>query len=198
MTSRSAGPKKRDGEGAPRRRQDAHAAERVAAGRVLGAHGLRGEVAVEVLSDVEGRFAPGAELLLTPAGQPPRPVTVAASRPHKGQLLVTLAGIADRSAAEALRGALLEVDAADVPPAPEGSYYHFELVGCRCGAAGDDLGEVAEVVEGGGGLLLRVVGPRGELLLPFVESYLLEVDVAGRRIEWNLPEGFVEACGSAS
>jgi 16S rRNA processing protein RimM len=184
-------------------------AERVAVGRVAGAQGLRGEIAVEVLSDVPDRFAPGASLLLSAAGLPPRPVVVAASRSftsrHKDRLLLSLQGIADRTAAEALRGALLEVDAAAVPPAPEGSYYHYDLVGCRCtDRRAGELGEVAEVVEGGGGDLLRVVSPpRGnapgrELLLPFVDDYLAEVDVAGRRILWDLPEGLIEACGSAS
>ena len=198
MTSRSVGKAKRDGERPPRGRAGAAATDRVAAGRVLGAHGLRGELAVEVLSDVDGRFAPGSELLLTAGGEAPRPVTVVASRPHKGQLLVVLSGVEDRTAAEGLRNALLEVAAAAVPPAPEGSYYHFELLGCRCVDGEGELGEVVEVLEGGGGVLLRVVGGRGELLLPFVDSFLAEVDVAARRIEWRLPEGFVEACGSAS
>ena len=184
-------------------------AERVAVGRVAGAHGLRGEIAVEVLSDVPGRFALGASLLLSAAGSPPRPVVVTAARNftsrHKDRLLLSLQGIEDRSAAEALRGALLEVDAAAVPPAPEGSYYHYDLVGCCCtDRRAGELGEVAEVVEGGGGDLLRVVrpakgdDPARELLLPFVDAYLAEVDVAGRRILWDLPEGLIEACGSAS
>lgn len=164
---------------------------------------------VEVLSDVPGRFAPGASLLLSTAASLPRPVVVAAARPftsrHKDRLLLSLQGIEDRTAAEAIRGALLEVDAAAVPPAPEGSYYHYDLVGCRCSdRRAGELGEVAEVVEGGGGDLLRVVTPAHgneparELLLPFVDAYLAEVDVAGRRILWDLPEGLIEACGSAS
>ena len=217
MTSRSASRgRARTGKSAaerPRRRRPAAAeavpAERVAVGRVTSAHGLRGEVAVEVLSDVAGRFAPGASLLLTARGEAPRPVVVASSRHftsrHKDRLLLSLQGIDDRTAAEALRGALLEVDAAAVPPAPEGSWYHFDLVGCRCtDRRAGELGEVVEVVEGGGGDLLRVVAPTREgepareLLLPFVDAYLAEVDVAGRRILWELPEGLIEACGSAS
>ena len=167
--------------------------ERVAAGRVAGPHGIRGELAVEAFSDVPGRFAPGASLLLTLPGASPTPVTVAASRPHKGRLLLRLAGVEDRDAAEALRGAVLEVPAAEVPPAPAGSWYWYELVGCRCVSRdGSDLGTVEEVVEGGGGILLRVRGAAGELLLPFVEAYLAEVDAPGRRIVWDLPEGFVE------
>src|SRR6185295_3754471 len=98
-----------------------------------------------------------------------------------------------------LRGALLEVEASAVPPAPADEYYHFDLVGCRCeDRRAGELGEVVEVLEGGGGDLLRVVGDGRELLLPFVDAYLVEVDVAARRILWNLPEGLIEACGSAS
>jgi 16S rRNA processing protein RimM len=185
------------------------AAERVAVGRIAAAHGLRGEVAVAVLSDVPGRFTAGASLLLSFPGASPRPVLVTAVRPltsrHKDRLLLSLQGIDDRTAAEALRGALLEVAASAVPPAPAGTWYHFDLVGCRCtDRRAGELGEVAEVVEGGGGDLLRVVAAAGEgkpareLLLPFVDAYLAEVDVAGRRILWDLPEGLIEACGSAS
>jgi 16S rRNA processing protein RimM len=175
----------------------------VAVGRVAAPHGIRGELAVERLSDVPGRFAAGATLLLSLPGASPRPVSVVSSRAHasKGRerLLLRLAEVDDRDAAEALRGALLEVEATAVPPAPEGSYYQFDLVGCRCtDRRGGELGEVAEVVEGGGGTLLRVVAPGRELLLPFVDPYLAEVDVAGRRILWDLPEGLIEACGSAS
>ncbi|HXT22892.1 MAG TPA: ribosome maturation factor RimM [Thermoanaerobaculia bacterium] len=178
-------------------------------GRIASAHGLRGELAVDPLTDVPDRFASGAALILTAPGAAPRSVVIAKSRPlssrHKDRLLVSLQGIDDRTAAEALRGAVLEVEAAAVPPAPEGSWYHFDLVGCRCtDRRAGELGEVVEVVEGGGGDLLRVVAPGKEgepgreLLLPFVDAYLAEVDVAGRRILWDLPEGLIEACGSAS
>jgi len=181
----------------------------VAVGRIASAHGLRGELAVDPLTDVPDRFAPGSTLTLTARGSSPCSVVVVKSRPvssrHKDRLLVSLQGIEDRTAAEALRGAILEVDAAAVPPAPEGSWYHFDLVGCRCtDRRAGELGEVVEVIEGGGGDLLRVVAPGSgdepgrELLLPFVDAYLAEVDVAGRRILWDLPEGLIEACGSAS
>ena len=184
-------------------------AERIAVGRIAAAHGLRGEVTVEVLSDVPGRFAPGAVLVLSLAGAPRRDLVVDAARPyasrHKDRLLVRFAGVDDRTAAEALRGGVLEVEAAAVPPAPEGSYYQFELVGCRCeDRRAGFLGEVVDVVAGGGGDLLRVFCPaRGdepgsELLLPFVDAYVVDVDVPGRRILMDLPEGLIEACGSAS
>jgi 16S rRNA processing protein RimM len=162
---------------------------------VLAAHGIRGEVAVEVLSDVPGRFAPGAILLLSlPASDSsPLPLTVETVRPHRGHLLVRFAGVDDRDHALTLRGGVLEVPAAEVPPAPPDGYYWFELEGCRCfDREHGELGRVEEVLEGGGGVLLRVAGPRGELLLPFVDAFLAAVDVADRRIDWTLPAGLVE------
>jgi 16S rRNA processing protein RimM len=141
-------------------------AERIAVGRIAAAHGLRGEVTVEVLSDVADRFAPGAVLMLSLAGAPRRHLVVETSRPHasrhKDRLLVRFQGVEDRTGAEALRRGVLEVDAAAVPPAPDGSYYQFDLVGCRCeDRRAGFLGEVIDVVAGGGGDLLRVVGPAG-------------------------------------
>src|SRR5436190_9949752 len=127
-------------------------AGRVAVGRIVAAHGLRGELVVESLSDVPTRFAAGAELILHRGAEPGRRVRVDAVRPHKGSLLLRLEGVADRTAAEDLRGAVLEVDERDVPPPPADGYYHFQLEGCRCIDARDgDLGTVREVLEGGGG-----------------------------------------------
>src|SRR5688500_12592557 len=97
--------------------------ERVAVGRVLRPHGVRGEVMVEVLSDVPGRLAPGRRLRASWEGKPARlsrEVLVETYRPHKSGALVRFAGAEDRDQAEELRDALLEVDRSEVPDAPEG------------------------------------------------------------------------------
>lgn len=181
----------------------ATAGDRVEVGRVLGPHGVRGEVAVESFSDVEERFSPGAELLTAPRpGLPPR-LTVETVRPHRGALLVRFAGVADRDAADALRGAVLEVPREAVPAPPEDTWYHFQLQGCRCRDARlGDLGEVTAVIEDGGGVLLAVDGPyqgeRRRLLVPFVRAFVREVAPDEGRIELDLPEGLIEACASRS
>jgi 16S rRNA processing protein RimM len=175
--------------------------ETVAVGRVLKAHGVQGEVMVEAISDVPGRLDAGSSLLLVREGEPARAVQVAASRPHKGGALIRFAGIADRDAAEELRGAWLEVPRSQVPEAPEGTYYHYELLGCRCvdcGEGGKDLGEVVEVVEDGGGLLLIVSDGERRIPVPFVQAFLRRVDVAAGRIELDLPPGLLETCASKS
>lgn len=184
----------------------------VSVGRVVRPHGVRGELLVELLTDNPERFAPGSELLVAAraaagefeqeaAGAPdpfPR-LRVAASRPHKGALLVHFEGIDGRDAAEGWRGAELSVERARVPPPEPGTYYHFQLVGCRCrDRRAGELGEVVEVVEDGGGLLLVVDDGRRRLPVPFVRGFLVAVDVEAGTIELDLPEGLIEVCGSAS
>jgi 16S rRNA processing protein RimM len=112
---------------------------------------------------------------------------------------VVFAGISSREQAEALRGARLLVPIADVPEAPEGVFYHHQLIGCLCvDAVQGDLGQVSDLLEDGGGLLLVVERQGKRLLIPFVEAYLRSVDVDAGRIALQLPEGLVETCESKS
>ena len=173
--------------------------DRVLVGRIRRPHGVRGEVLVDVVSEAPGRLAPGRELWLEPRDGAVRTVTVAAHRAHSHGALLLFEGLADRDAAEALRGAVLETDRREVTPAPPGSYYYFELAGCRChDASHGDLGEVCEVIEDGGGLLLEVRSGESRILVPFVAEYVTGVDIAGRRIDLALPQGLLETCTSAS
>lgn len=179
--------------------RDAAGPGRVLVGEVGRAHGLRGEVKVEVHSDIAERFDRGSELWAVKAGRAAERLTVQHSRPVKGGLLVAFDGIADRDRAEALGGSRLEVDSDQVPAAPEGLYYYFELLGCHCvDAELGDLGEVIDIVEDGGGTLLQIAYGEDKLLLPFVDAFLGQVDTVGKRIEWTLPAGLVETCTSKS
>lgn len=163
------------------------------------AHGVRGEVLVESFSDVPGRFAAGAGLLVVPAAGAPSRLTVAASRPHAGGFLVHFEGVDDRDAAEELRGVLLEVPEEEVPDPPEGTYYHFQLVGCRVRDDREgELGEVVDVVEDGGGVLLVIEEDGRRVPIPFVRALVRRVHLERRTIELELPEGLVEACASRS
>ena len=173
--------------------------ERVMVGRIRKPHGVGGAVSVETMSDVEDRFAPGAGLWARLADGRQRSLVVASARPHGEALLLRFEGCDDRDAAEALRAAVLEIERRAVPPPPRDSFYYYELIGCRCrdGRAGE-LGEVAGVIEDGGGLLLELEAPAGRVLVPFVKAYLAAVDVERGVIELDLPEGLVETCTSTS
>ena len=166
-------------------------------GKVRKPHGVRGEVMVEILSDVGGRFDPGAELEIVQGSVPRRKARVVAARRAKGDAIIRFEGFESRDDASELRGALLEVGRTEVPSAPEGSYYFFELVGCVCeDVRHGELGTVERILEDGGGLVLEIKREAETLLIPFVKAYLKGMDRAGRRIEVDLPEGLVEICTS--
>jgi 16S rRNA processing protein RimM len=129
-------------------------------GRVLRPHGLRGELAVEVRTDVpETRFADGSVLATEPASR--GPLTVSSARWHLGRLLVSFDGYADRTRADELRGTLLVMDSEQAGPAEPGEYHDHQLVGLDVlTVSGDRIGVVTDVLHHGQDLL--VVTPTGE------------------------------------
>lgn len=161
---------------------------------------------VEVLSDVPGRLDSGSRLIATRGAAsdrtPERTLTVASSQAHKTGARVRFEGVAGRDEAEALRNLWLEVERSAVPAAEPGTYYYYELLGCRCHDGERDLGTVVDLEEDGGGLLLIVESIGGEdaqrVPVPFVEKFLREVDVARGRIVLDLPPGLLEVCTSRS
>ena len=169
--------------------------ENVLVGQVGRPHGLRGEVRIEVMSDIPERFDRGSELLLVRRDGNPEPVRVWQFRPLKGGGILSLEGYTDRDQAETLRGSRLEVHPSQVPPAPEGLYYYWQLMGCRCvDEEAGELGSVVDIVEDGGGVLLKVEDGEQTLLIPFVDAFLVEVEVDRKEIRLRLPPGLVETC----
>ncbi len=163
-------------------------------GRIGRPHGVRGELTVEVRTDSpERRFAPGSELATDPATA--GPLVVTGLHWHSGRLLLTFAGVGDRTAAEALRNVMLvvDVDADERPEAPD-EYYDHQLVGLAViGAGGEPLGTVADVLHLPSQELLAVTTPDGgEVLVPFVVELVPEVDVAGGRVLVTPPPGLFE------
>ena len=161
----------------------------VAVGRVLRPWGLRGDLKVESLTDFPDRFAPGQPLWLDGVER-----TVERVRTQKGALYVKLAGIDDATVAEAFRGHYLEVPESALRVLDEDEFYHHELIGLQVRTSdGSDLGRVVELLPTGGNVVLVVRGPRGEVLLPFVEDVVRLVDVQGGVITVELMEGLVDA-----
>jgi 16S rRNA processing protein RimM len=168
-------------------------------GRVVKAHGVTGEVVVEVRTDdPEARFAPGAVLRAKASGRGEHSYhsyVVEAVRAHGSRMLMRLAGVADRDAAEALRGNVFVIDSKDLPPIDEpDTYYDHQLEGLSVRTtAGRDIGSVAEVLHTAGGELLAVNrGEAGELLVPFVTAIVTSVSLADRIVEIDPPDGLLE------
>ena len=131
---------------------------------VAGAHGIKGEVKLKLFSDSAESLARHATLWV--GGAERRLVSVRAA--GKGAV-ARFEGVGDRTAAEGLRGSLVEIDRAALPPLAEGEYYHADLVGIACvDGEGAALGTVVAVENFGAGDLLeiKVAGGRRSLI-PF-------------------------------
>lgn len=156
------------------------------------AHGLRGEVALDVRTEVpEERFAVGAVLATSPSDA--GPLTVARARSDGGRWFVTFREVADRTAAEALRGVDLVVAAE--PSAEEDAWYPHELVGLRAERPdGSLVGEVVglERLPAQDALVVREVDGATSLV-PFVRAIVPVVDVAGGRVVVDPPAGLLAA-----
>lgn len=165
-------------------------------GRVVKAHGIGGEIVVEVRTDEpESRFTPGNTLhAIASRGRREQDYVVESARAHSGRMLVRLAGITDRIAAEALRGAVFVVDSAALPPlADPDEFYDHELQGLRViTTSGQTVGTIGEVLHTAAGELLAVHADGGEVLIPFVSAIVTSVSLAERTVEIDPPEGLLE------
>jgi 16S rRNA processing protein RimM len=169
---------------------------RLLVGRVLRPHGIRGELAVEVLSDAPDRFAPGAELAAgDPDGDGPlRPVTITAARLHLGRLLLRLEGVEDRDAAEELRGALLSIPMEAARPLAADEFWPHQLVGLAVvDLQGRRRGEVADVLPGTAHDLLAVALPSGERRLVPAVAALVTVELEAGRVLVDAVPGLLDA-----
>ena len=143
---------------------------------------------MEILSDAPSRFADDSVVHLKG-----KPVKVEHSRRLKGILLVKLDNVADRTAADALRGQLLTVPEADAEPLQDGAYYHFQIMGVPVRTVdGEDLGRIAEIIATGANdvYVVRLEGRR-DILIPAMEDVVLSVDLEGDGMTVQLPDGLV-------
>ena len=165
----------------------------VLVGRVVRPHGLRGQVVIAPETDFGAeRFAPGAKVWRA-VGSAVGDLTVADSHPQGDRWVVAFENVTSVEDAEALRGIELRIpEGARMPLGPD-EYYLYDLVGCEVRtAAGAEVGRVESVYTGAGGALLGVNRNGAEVLVPLVKAMCPEIDVAGRRIVVDPPDGLLE------
>lgn len=153
--------------------------EFITAGRIVGAHGVRGEVKLLPLGIDAAYLAAFGTYYMDGS-----PVTPAACREHKGCLLVKLPGVEDMDAALALKGKTVAVRRSD-GALPAGVFFDQELVGltARDAATGETLGKVEEVLLYPAHKIYAVRGGRDEYLIPAVPAFIKEI---------NLTEGYMD------
>jgi 16S rRNA processing protein RimM len=167
-------------------------------GRIVKAHGITGEVVVDVRTDdPHGRFAPGTALRARARDKSERTFVVDSMREHSGRLLVRLDGVASRDAADALRGSLFIVDTAELPAIDDpDEFYDHQLEGLRVRTlAGREVGKIAEVLHTAAGELLAIRPADGEgpeILVPFVSAIVTSVSLADGLVEIDPPDGLLD------
>ncbi len=164
-------------------------------GRIGRAHGIKGEVTVEVRTDEpELRLGPGAVLATDPAGV--GPLKIETGRVHSGRLLLRFAGVADRNAAEALRNTLLiaDVDPDETPEDPEEFYDHQLMDLDVVTVDGTPVGRITEIAHLPSQDLFIVERPDGgEVMIPFVNEIVVEIDLDGQRAVVDPPRGLLDS-----
>jgi 16S rRNA processing protein RimM len=176
----------------------------VEVGRILGAWGVKGWLKIQPFSsDPQALFASKHWFLQPPDDAVPRPgfawpsaLGVLQCREHGDGVVAQVQEVADRNAAESLRGGRLFVARSSFPAVGIGEYYWVDLVGLAVvNRQGELLGTVVGLLDTGAHSVLRVApvaardaSPPAERLIPFVAAYIDRVDLAERRIvaDWGL------------
>lgn len=174
----------------------------VEVGRIAGAWGVKGAIKVlPFAADPQALFSTKRWFIEPPTARRPGPpgqaaalptlLRIVSAREQGDHVVATAQELADRDAAEALKGARVLVSRASFPTPEAGEFYWVDLIGCRVlNRAGVDLGTVDHLLETGPHCVL-VIRPtaagQGDVMVPFVDAYVDTVDTAARRItvDWD-------------
>ena len=155
--------------------------------------GRRGEVAVELHSDVPDRFRVGLRLFALAQDGNRRELQMEELWPHKGDLVLKFAGIDSISDAETLIGCELQVPKSERARLEPGWNYISDLIGCVVFDAGREVGKVEDVQFGAGEAPLLIVGVGSKRCeIPYAEAYLTNVDLVRKQVHMQLPDGMLE------
>lgn len=167
--------------------------EFVTLARVRKTQGRRGEVAVELHSDVPDRFAPGLRVFALAQDDSRRELKVEELWPHKGDLVLKFDRIDSISEAETLIGCELQVPRSERAQLESGWNYVSDLLGCVVFDAGREIGAIEDVQFDTGEAPLLIVGAGSmRYEIPYAEAYLQSIDLEHKQIRMQLPEGMLE------
>jgi 16S rRNA processing protein RimM len=151
--------------------------------RVAGAHGIRGALRVRPHGGESATLAAGCRVTLRRAGHDTMHTITRVAAHGRGQLLVELDGLRDRTAAEALAGSDVLIPTDALAPLAAGEFYYHEMPGFRVETSdGRPIGEIAETMHTGTTDVWVVRTPSGEQLIPVVRDVVASIDRAGRRV----------------
>ncbi|HSN94200.1 MAG TPA: ribosome maturation factor RimM [Anaerolineaceae bacterium] len=150
-------------------------------------HGVHGEMDLQIYTDFPERLKHGKKVYL---GQDKKPIVLDTVRPANKVLLVSFEGYNSPEEARLLTNLEVFVKTAEIPPLPDGSYYHHELIGLRVFEGDIFLGEITEILETGANDVLVVKQTDApELLLPDIPDVVLDVNLDEGLMRVNVLDG---------
>jgi 16S rRNA processing protein RimM len=161
---------------------------------VVKTQGRRGEVAVELHTDIPDRFHEGMRLWALLKNNERREVQVERLWPHKEWLVLKFLGIETISDAEPFVGAELQVPSSERAQLGPGWTYLSDLIGCKVFDGDREIGPIEDVTFGAGEAPLLVVksGAKLPYEIPFAQTFLEKVDLEGKQIRMRLPDGLLD------
>jgi 16S rRNA processing protein RimM len=159
-------------------------------GKIVGTHGIKGHLKVFPYADSIDLFAPGKELVISQEGELFGTFRIVSARPHKGVILLALDGIASIEAAQEWIGCQLCIDKATLPQPEEGSYYWHQIIGLEVFQSGNrHLGRVEAILRTGSNDVYVVRDGKKEVLIPAIDSVVIDIDLKEKVLRVDLPEG---------
>ena len=148
----------------------------LAVGKLRRPHGLDGEISMEIYTDFPERLVPGIKLFL---GEEHLPIRLKTIRSHQQLLLVSLHGYQTREEVGIYRNHVVYVPTSNRPPLEEGEFYHHQLIGLTVfDESGQQLGKIVEILETGANDVFVIRSTdRADILLPYLESLLISIDL---------------------
>jgi 16S rRNA processing protein RimM len=167
--------------------------EMAVVGRIARAHGIRGQVIVNIETDFpETRFQPGGQLFIERSGRV-EALRLTTVRFQHQRPVIGIDGVETMNDADALAGQELRVPVDWLAPLPGGTFYRHHLIGCKVETGtGEPVGTVSDVEGTVGGSRLVIEGTRGEILIPLATAICRTIDVETKRIVIEPPGGLLE------
>lgn len=156
-------------------------------GRIRRAHGLKGEMIMDVLTDFPERITRGKHVYV---GETHNPQQISSVRPHDNLLLISFKGIDNKDDLDRYRNLMVFIKTEGLPELPEDEYYHHDLIGLTViDEQQEVLGTLVEIMETGANDVYVIEDSNtNEILIPAVAEFILSIDLVGRRITVHKPE----------
>jgi len=161
-------------------------------GKIVGVHGMKGTNKFRSYAESLSVFNPGRSLLIRDSRSRQTSIEIIWVKPHTKTPLILFKGVIDRDQAEALIGAELFIPETELPELDEDIYYWFELIGLEVYTTEEEyLGRIASIMATGSNDVYVVSNKKKEVLIPALESVVVEINLEHKRMRVNLPEGLI-------